>query len=385
MDQEFLGNLLHFGRFLRLLGFHISSDQIYDLADGLSFIDLARRDDFYYAAHSFFVHDVDKIGIFERAFNIFWSGKLEFLVEFGQASRVVYGQKQENNLPESDEPALRSGADLDIARPPEPPQDGADLDQSLRTTYSPLEVLRHKDISHFSEQELEQAKKIIHNLVWRIPERPTRRKVRALKRDSYLDLRRTVRNSLDLGGEIVALEWQQRKDKPRSLVVICDISGSMERYSRLFLHFLYALTQSPQRVEVFVFGTRLTRLTPVLRYKDVDQAVKRTAQTVLDWSGGTRIGESLRTFNYRWARRVLGRGAVLLIISDGWDRGEITLLDKEMARLRRSVSRLIWLNPLLGSPDYQPLVRGIKAALPYIDELLPLHDLESFERLGKSL
>jgi len=132
-------------------------------------------------------------------------------------------------------------------------------------------------------------------------------------------------------------------------------------------------------------GTRLTRLTPALRYKDIDQAVRRISRAVVDWSGGTRIGESLRTFNYQWARRVLGRGAVLLIISDGWDRGEITLLDKEMARLRRSVSHLIWLNPLLGSADYQPLVRGIQAALPYVDEFLPLHDLDSFERLAKTL
>jgi len=385
VDQCFLGNLLRFGRFLRLLGFHISSDQIYDFADGLAYIDLVRRDDFYYAARSFFVHDVAQIDLFERAFSLFWAGNLEFLVEFGAASRIIPRRTLEDDLSESDEPVLRSGSGLDIAQPPEPPQPEADLDKSLKTTYSPDEVLRHKDISQFSELELEQAKKIIHNLVWRISEHPTRRKVRALKRDSYLDLRRTVRNSLDLGGEIVSLEWRQRKEKPRPLVVICDISGSMERYSRLFLHFLYALAQESQRVEVFVFGTRLTRLTPELRHKGVDQAVRRTSQAVLDWSGGTRIGESLRTFNYQWARRVLGRGAVLLMISDGWDRGEITLLDRELARLRRSVSRLIWLNPLLGSPDYQPLVRGIQVALPYIDEFLPLHNLDSFERLKETL
>lgn len=385
MDQFFLGNLLRFGRFLRLLGFHISSDQIYDLADGLAYIDLVRRDDFYYAARSFFVHDVAQIDLFERAFSLFWAGNLEFLVEFGAASRVIPRRTLEDDLSESDEPVLRSGSGLDISQPPELPQPEADLDKSLKTTYSPDEVLRHKDISQFSEPELEQAKRIIHNLVWRISEHPTRRKVRALKRDSYLDLRRTVRNSLDLGGEIVSLEWQQRKEKPRPLVVICDISGSMERYSRLFLHFLYALAQESQRVEVFVFGTRLTRLTPELRRKDVDQAVRRTSQAVLDWSGGTRIGESLRTFNYQWARRVLGRGAVLLMISDGWDRGDTTLLDKELARLRRSVSRLIWLNPLLGSPDYQPLVRGIQVALPYIDEFLPLHNLDSFEHLKETL
>jgi hypothetical protein len=385
VDKFFLGNLLRFGRFLRLLGFHISSDQIYDLADGLAYIDLVRREDFYYAARSFFVHDVAQIDLFERAFSLFWAGNLEFLVEFGAASRVIPRRTLEDDLSESDEPVLRSGSGLDISQPPELPQPEADLDKSLKTTYSPDEVLRHKDISQFSEPELEQAKRIIHNLVWRISEHPTRRKVRALKRDSYLDLRRTVRNSLDLGGEIVSLEWQQRKEKPRPLVVICDISGSMERYSRLFLHFLYALAQESQRVEVFVFGTRLTRLTPELRRKDVDQAVRRTSQAVLDWSGGTRIGESLRTFNYQWARRVLGRGAVLLMISDGWDRGDTTLLDKELARLRRSVSRLIWLNPLLGLPDYQPLVRGIQVALPYIDEFLPLHNLDSFERLKETI
>lgn len=380
-----MSNLLHFGRFLRLLGFQISSDQIYDLAEGLSYIDLGRRDDFYYAALSLCVHEFEKIELFERAFNLFWSGKLEYIVEFGSTSRRSARQSSEDILPDSDESVLRSSADLNLENPPETPQSDTYMDKRLKTTYSPDEYLRHKDISQFSQQELDQARHIIRSLVWRISDRPTRRRVRALKRDIYLDLRRTVRNSLDLGGEIVALEWQQRKNKPRPLVVVCDISGSMERYSRLFLHFLYALAQRPQRVEVFVFGTRLTRLTPALRHKDIDQAVRRTSQAVMDWSGGTRIGESLRCFNYRWARRILGRGAVLLIISDGWDRGDITLLENEMARLRRSVSRLIWLNPLLGSPDYQPLVRGIQAALPYIDEFLPLHNLDSFERLAKTL
>jgi hypothetical protein len=385
VESNFLGNLLHFGRFLRCFGFHISSYQIYDLAGGLAYIDLAQRDDFYLAVRSFFVHDADQIELFERAFNLFWSGRLEYLGEFGPASRVSPRSDQEKNLPESDEPALQREASQDAMRQPEPPQLEAENEKILKTTYSPDEVLRQKDISQFSEDELEQAKRIIRKLVWRMSERLTRRKVRALKRDSYLDLRRTVRNSLDLGGEIVALEWQQRKDKPRPLVVICDISGSMERYSRLFLHFLYALAQESQRVEVFVFGTRLTRLTPALHHKDIDQAVRRTSQAVQDWSGGTRIGESLKAFNYQWARRVLGQGAVVLLISDGWDRGEIALLDREMRRLRRSVSRLIWLNPLLGSPDYQPLVRGIQVALPYVDEFLPLHNLESFERVGKHL
>lgn len=385
MDQYFLSNLLHFGRFLRRLEFNICTDQVYDLAEGLAYIDLGRREDFYSAARCFFVHDVEKIDLFKQAFDLFWMGNLSYLVEFGAASQVKKIGSLDENLPESDEPALRRGAELELTQPPGPQRPKPDGERSLKTTYSPDEVLRHKDISQFSEEELAQAQKIIHHLVWRFSEHPTRRKVRALKRGSYLDLRRTVRNSLDLGGEIVALEWQQRKHKPRPLVVLCDISGSMERYTRLFLHFLYALAQGPQRVEVFVFGTRLTRLTPALRHKDIDQAVRRTSQAVVDWSGGTRIGESLKAFNYLWARRVLGRGAVAIVISDGWDRGDIALLDREMARLRRSVSRLIWLNPLSGAADYQPLVRGIQTALPYVDEFLALNDLQSFERLAKSL
>ncbi len=159
----------------------------------------------------------------------------------------------------------------------------------------------------------------------------------------------------------------------------------MERYSRLFLDFIYALAQETRQIEAFVFGTRLTHVTPALRYNDVDTAVSKMSELVLDWSGGTRIGESLRTFNYQWSRRVLGRGAVAIVISDGWDRGNIDLLEREIARLRRSVSRLIWLNPLLGAPDYQPLVRGIQAALPYVDDFLPLHNLLSVKALAAQL
>jgi uncharacterized protein with von Willebrand factor type A (vWA) domain len=159
----------------------------------------------------------------------------------------------------------------------------------------------------------------------------------------------------------------------------------MEAYSRLFLHFIFALAQETRRIEAFVFGTRLTYITPALRQGDVDAAVQKMSELVLDWSGGTRIGGSLRTFNYRWSRRVLGRGAVAVIISDGWDRGDLDLLEREMGRLRRSVSRLIWLNPLSGASDYQPLVGGIQTALPYVDEFLPLHNLMSLGQFAGRL
>jgi uncharacterized protein with von Willebrand factor type A (vWA) domain len=226
---------------------------------------------------------------------------------------------------------------------------------------------------------------LIQGLVWRLDQRLTRRKVRAFKRTGYLDLRRAVRGNMKHGGEILKLTWRRRKPKPRPLVVICDISGSMEGYSRLFLHFIFALARETQGIEAFVFGTRLTYVTPALRQGDVDTALGKMSELVLDWSGGTRIGASLKTFNYRWARRVLGRGAVAVIISDGWDRGDMDLLEREVGRLRRSVSRLVWLNPLMGAPDYQPLVGGIRTALPYIDDFLPLHNLMSLEQFAGRL
>jgi uncharacterized protein len=173
--------------------------------------------------------------------------------------------------------------------------------------------------------------------------------------------------------------------KPRQIVLICDISGSMDRYSRLLLQFMHTVEHGLDRVEVFVFGTRLTRVTRQLRMRHIDAALERVSKEVQDWAGGTRIGESLLTFNTRWARRVLGRGAIVLIISDGWDRGDVDLLRREIARLQRSSFRLIWLNPLLGSPTYQPLTRGIQAALPYVDDFMPVHNLDSLESLALAL
>jgi uncharacterized protein with von Willebrand factor type A (vWA) domain len=178
---------------------------------------------------------------------------------------------------------------------------------------------------------------------------------------------------------------QRRKIRTRPLVVICDISGSMDRYARLLLRFVHALGQGLENTEVFVFGTRLTRITRELRRRDVDTALNQVVASVDDWSGGTRIGEAIKTFNFKWSRRVLRSGATVVVISDGWDRGDPDLLGREMARLQRSCRRLVWLNPLLGAPGYQPLTQGMRAALPYIDEFLPIHNLQSLEALADLL
>jgi uncharacterized protein with von Willebrand factor type A (vWA) domain len=201
-----------------------------------------------------------------------------------------------------------------------------------------------------------------------------------------VDLRRTLRRSLRHGGEVLGWARSERKPKPRPLVILADISGSMELYSRLLLLFAYGLAKAlEQPVEAFVFGTRLTRITRQLRGCDADGAIREVSRRVPDWSGGTRIGEALRAFNVRWGRRVLGRGCVVLLISDGWDRGEPERLRAEMARLQQSCHRLIWLNPLKGSPGYEPLTRGMQAALPHADDFLPAHSLGSLEALGRKL
>lgn len=219
---------------------------------------------------------------------------------------------------------------------------------------------------------------------WRIEERRTRRR-RPAANGRQLDMRRMIRRNLRYGGEPLEMTWRETRTKQRPLVVICDISGSMERYSRILLQFIHTMSNGLQDVEAFVFGTRLTRITRMLGRRDIDEAIGEVSKQVLDFSGGTRIGEAVKEFNFRWARRVLGRGAIVLLISDGWDRGEPEMLSREMGRLQRSCHRLIWLNPLLGSPGYQPITRGMQAALPFVDHFLPVHNLASLEQLGAQL
>ena len=226
---------------------------------------------------------------------------------------------------------------------------------------------------------------MIADLDWELGARRSRRWTAG--RGPLLDLRRTVRANLRYGGELVDRPTRRRKTKPRPLVLLCDVSGSMERYSRMLLHFVHTLSgrDPTARVESFVFATRLTRITRQLAARTAGAVVPTLPRTIGDFGGGTRIGEALRTFHVDWARRVRGQSPVVLLISDGWDRGEPDVLRSEMARLQRSCQRLIWLNPLLGSPDYLPLTRGMQAALPFIDDFLPVHNLASLDALARHL
>ena len=253
----------------------------------------------------------------------------------------------------------------------------------LTRTYSAQEVLRQKDFADFNGREMAEAQRMMAALQWDLGRRLTRRMVPG--DGGQLDLRRTVRRNLKYGGELLELASKKPKARPRSLVLICDVSGSMERYTRMFLHFIHTIALGQERLEAFLFATRLTRITRHLRYRSIDQAIDEVAKAVPDWAGGTRIGEAVKTFNYQWLRRVLRGQSVVLIISDGWDRGDPELLSRETSRLQRSCHRLIWLNPLLGSPDYQPLTVGMQAALPYVDDFLPVHNLTSLEALASRL
>ncbi len=377
--SNFLQNLLLFGRLLRGLGLDVNPGRMIDLVQALGLISIGRPDDFYFASRTLLVHDREDLPLFDQAFEMFW------------------------RVPVSDWTAIQFGGMLKprqergprLAPPPltDPPEDDSGRDGSesredpvllVTRTYSDRELLRQKNFAELTGDELEAVRELMQRMRIRLGERRTRRMRPG--RGRLLDLRRSLRGSFRTGGEMLTLARRERKTKPRPLVVIADISGSMERYTRLLLHFIYGLAQSRSLpVEAFVFSTRLTRITRQLRQKDIDQSLEDVSGVVHDWAGGTRIGEAIKTFNYDWGRRVLGRGAVVLIISDGWDRGDIDLLDLEMARLQRSCHRTIWLNPLLGSPGYEPLTRGMQAALPHVDAFLPVHNLASLEDLAAHL
>jgi hypothetical protein len=353
-----------------------------ELVRGLDLVGLTRRADVYHTARTILVTRQEQLSGFDRAFELFW-GALS-----GRGRLQVSGTlplPARPRVPNLAGPATLRQALTSLAAVSAPA--GADhgpAEVLAALSYSPAERLRRKDFGSLSPEELAGVKRLMDELVLDLGVRRSRRWRRAGRYP--VDIRNSIRRSLRSGGEILELSGRASKWKPRPLVVLADISGSMERYSGLLLHFIYGMAKSQAHpVEAFVFSTRLTHITPHLRNRDVERAVAGIARAVPDWSGGTRIGESLNRFNLHWARRVLGSGSVVLLISDGWDRGDLELLRREMVRLQRGCHRLIWLNPLLGSPLYEPLTMGIRAALPFVDDFLPIHNLASLEQLAAEL
>jgi uncharacterized protein with von Willebrand factor type A (vWA) domain len=368
-------NLLHFGRLLRAAGLDVPTARLHDAVVALDHVDVRQRRDVRCALRTLFVHRADEIPLFDAAFDLFWRATRR------PSSGVTlrrFGERNTDRRATADAGAARHTADSGAAAPPQ----GSSTPSGL-AIYSDAEALRTKDFAQFTDDERARARVLLQALRWEPGARVTRRWTAGAR--GVPDLRRVIRRNLHRGGELLELPRRRRKSKPRGLVLLCDVSGSMERYSRMLLQFIHVVARRYRSVEAFLFATRLTRVTAHLGDRRLDAAVTAIARTVPDWSGGTRIGESIETFNRRWARRVLGRGPIVLLISDGWDRGDPGLLREEMARLQRSCHRLIWLNPLLGSATYQPLTRGIQAALPFVDDFLPVHNLVSLEQLGAHL
>lgn len=353
--------------------------------EAVSHIDPAIRDDFREALKTCLLTDHRQIPMFDQLFDLYWRNpdKLENVSDILRKlyeSRLSQAELQsmKDKMQELYKEHISGFKDT-----------GKDEDQEIDSgydvfLYSPLEVFQKKRFDAYTKEELEEAEEFINKWKWTFGKRQLRR-LESGKKPHRLNIRQTIRKNIFPSQDLIELQWKKRKTKPRPLVILLDISGSMDMYTRILLHFIYTLHSLNRNMEVFTFGTRLNRITHYLRQKDVSDAIELVNNAVKDWSGGTRIGETLAEFNLLWGRRVLTGGAAVLVISDGWDTGEIEKLDSEMDRLHRSCHRLIWLNPNLGYEGFEPLTKGFEVILPHLDEFLPIHNLESLLDLGKVL
>ncbi|MFZ0216007.1 MAG: VWA domain-containing protein, partial [Candidatus Dormiibacterota bacterium] len=364
-----------FGRLLHDVGLEVGPARLQRATDALTYVDLKDQVAFRDTLRACLVSRRDALPIFEAAFDLFWAPP-----EPNLTAGSVPGKSRP--LPMAPERAKAWMDLLGLNRPNTPRQREEEVRPESSSGYSQQELLRQKDFDELSWEESEQVARMLRQAPWRVAERRTRR-LRPAK-DGPIDLRRTVRRSIHSGGEMMSLLHRRPRRRRRPIVLLCDVSGSMERYTRLLLIFAHSVARR-EDVETFVFSTRLSRITRLLRQRDIDRALEHVSKQVHDFSGGTRIGRALAEFNRRWARRVLGHGAVVVVISDGWDRGEPEELATELQRLRRLAYRLIWLNPLLGSAGYEPVTRGMAAALPHCDDFLAANNIDALDELGRLL
>jgi hypothetical protein len=373
-------NVMHFARLLRAAGMRLGPDRVVDCVKALELADCNRRDDWYWTMSAVFLSREEQRPIFDQAFRIFWRDPK--LVEKMMQALLpkTYGRagkpEQEQSQRLSDALFNQKNAEQELKE--------QKIELDARLTFSSREVLQRMDFDTMSAAELAAAKKMLRELRLPLPLVRTRRNKLAVN-GKKINLRATLRESLREGGAVIPLVREAPTRIHPPLVVLCDISGSMNPYARMFLHFLHAITNDRDRVSVFVFGTRLTNITRQLRHRDVDVAMARVADAIKDWSGGTRIGWSLREFNWRWARRVLGQNACLLLVSDGLDREAGEGLSEEMQRLHKSCKQLIWLNPLLRYDRFEARPAGVRAMLPHVDRFLPVHNLKSLIDLARAL
>lgn len=352
-----------FARVLRHAGLDVPVGATITLGEAFAAVGLEQRDRLYWAGRAVVLRRRDDAPIYDDAFRAFWD-------------RDDPGPATEEPPPVTVTVGLDDG-DGDADPPTGDDESGDDVQLSVR--WSPADVIRTRDFAACTPAELDEARRLIADLRV-VGARRRSRRHRATRRDrGRPDLRRTVRRALGAGGEPARRAFRAPTDRPRRIVLLCDVSGSMEPYARAFLRFLHAAVVAGTRVEAFALGTRVTRLTRELSSRDPDEALRAAAARVTDWSGGTRLGAGLRTFNDRWGIRGMARGAVVVILSDGWDRGDPELLGTEMARLHRVAHRMVWVNPLKATPDYAPLARGMAAALPFVDDFVTGHSVAALE------
>jgi uncharacterized protein len=354
-----------FARVLRGAGLAAPIGNVLMFVEALGRVGISERSNVYWSARSTLVHRPEDLAVFDRAFAVFWDhARVTSVEEEEEVVNITLATDDEDADDESDD---------DGAAPNDDP--------TLTLRFSAVEVLRNKDFGAYDESELELAQQLMSRLRFAGPPRRSNR-FRPASRGSRPDLRATLRTAIAAGGEPIRRYWQEPGDRLRRLVLLLDVSGSMEPYARAMLRFVHAAVAGRQRVEAFAMGTRLTRVTKELNSRDPDLALRQASERVHDWSGGTRLGECLRLFNDEWGIRGLARGAIVVILSDGWDRGDPTVLGEQMCRLQRVAFDLIWVNPLKVTPGYAPLARGMAAALPYVDHFVEGHSLAAMEELA---
>ena len=368
-DDRVARNLLLLPRLLRQAGVHVNAERARVYLQAITQIDLERPDDVRSASRTALVCRQADLATFDRTFDLFWS-----LLRGGRLSAPVPSKRRRT----------ADAGQIEVPLGEIPSRVASAVQHIVRVTASPTELLRTTDFSVMTAAERAAAARFLERLRWSPGQRPSRR-FRSSRDGSRLDARATLRKSLASHGEPAVLIRRARRVKRRPLVILCDVSGSMEAYTRLLLHMSHALSRGWGRVETFTFGTRLTRITRQLRERRPDAALAHVSRAVADWSGGTRIGDALHEFNLRWSRRVLGRGAVVLLVTDGWERGDPARLEQEAARLQRAAYRLIWLDPLSGTRDYSPEARGARALSRHADDHLAANTLDGLARIAELL
>jgi uncharacterized protein len=372
-------NLVHFARALRVAGIPVGPGAVLDALAAVETAGIGAREDFYWTLHAIFVNRHEHSLLFEQAFRIFFRRR-------GGIDQLLAAMLPQAPAPEKEKPPPGAQRVQEALLSPrgEPERKPPELETDARLTVSDRELLQKKDFAQMTASEIAAAKEAIKRLVLSLDEVRTRR-LAPHRHGHRIDIRRTLRASLKAGGAVIDLKYLGPRVKAPPVVALLDISGSMSQYTRLFLHFLHAVTDARKRVHSFLFGTRLTNVTRALKAKDPDEGLAAVAANVPDWSGGTRIATSLRAFNKLWARRVLTQGAIVLLITDGLERDPDDRLAFEIDRLHRSCRRLIWLNPLLRFSGFEAKAKGIRAMVPHVDQLRPIHNLDSMADLVRAL